>query len=157
REVCAWIDQWTIAASESRHWIIFERETVGVRKTVPAPVAQNADRHRLGIVIGKGLQAGDVEVKGEPAVAYGHCAVGVGGANGDIVARDESVAIDWLVGAGMSQQACADCEKDQQFQTTHADHFSSGMTEESFERYWTSGVIRTSITSGVDRRSESTT
>jgi len=81
-------DHLAIVLGDGFHLEFVERVAVGVGEAVPAPVAEDADGHRLLVVVGEGLEAGDVEVEGELAVADGHDTVGVGGVGDDVVAGD---------------------------------------------------------------------
>jgi hypothetical protein len=58
-----------------------------------------------------GLQASDIEVEGELAVAHGHGAVGVDRGDSNVVAGDERVAVDRCASGGRVLRACGESER----------------------------------------------
>ncbi len=86
-------DELAIIFRDRRHLELVEGVAVWVGKTVPAPVAEDAEGHGLFVVLGEGLEAGDVKVEGKASVAHGHRAVGIDGVDFDVVAANEGVTI----------------------------------------------------------------
>jgi hypothetical protein len=75
---------------------------MGIGKAVPSPSAQDANRHRLFVIFREALCPGNIEIKGEFTVAHGHGPHGVDGVNYDVMAADQGVPVDGLLGAGGS-------------------------------------------------------
>jgi hypothetical protein len=69
---------------------------------VPSPSAQDANRHGLFVVFREALRPGNIEIKGEFTVAYGHRSHGVDDVNYDVMAADQSVPVNGLLGDGGS-------------------------------------------------------
>ena len=88
------IDHLAVVLGDGRHLEFVESVAIGIGKAMPTPIAENADGHGFGVILGEGLQAGDIEVEGEAAVADGHGAIGVEVVDFDVVTGDESVAIN---------------------------------------------------------------
>ena len=84
---------------------LVEAVAVGVGKTVPAPGAEDADWRRLFVVLGKGLQTGDVGIEREFAVADGQRAHRVDLPNHDVVAADQRVPVNPPAGGGGLRRA----------------------------------------------------
>ena len=82
------INKLAIVLFDHRHFEAIEAVPFRVGKAVPTPIAENADRHGLLVILGKALQPGDIEVEGELAVADGHGAVGIQLVNDDVVPGD---------------------------------------------------------------------
>ena len=88
RDTCA-----LLAHLDGLHRLL-ELESLGIRKAVPRPLRLGHQRHQRRILLGKGLQPGDVGGEGKIAVAHHEGRGLVDGGEGGIVARHQRVAID---------------------------------------------------------------
>ena len=81
---------------ELREAEALDREAPRVGGGVPAPLGEGAERNRLVVGLGKGLEAGRVGGERELAVPDRERRTGVEGLQGGVVAADERVSIDPL-------------------------------------------------------------
>ena len=73
---------------------VFDRELLRVGGTVPAPLRLRAQLNTVGVILGKGLETGDVDGKGELPVADRERRHRIGRREQHVVPGDQGMAID---------------------------------------------------------------
>jgi hypothetical protein len=77
-----------------RHLRLLDGESLGIRKTVPAPLRLCQQRHQWRVLILEGLQTGDIGREPDAAVAHHERRRGIHGGDGGAVSFHERLTID---------------------------------------------------------------